>query len=88
MVIVENIIETKCVDLFNKAMTLKYGLYKLSGVKVSCLNSLFRQTIVHYESSVPVAYSNDTAELYTYADKLGLSSFELTESHCYKCSSN
>lgn len=42
MIIVENIIETKSVDLFNKAMTLKYGLYKLSGVKVSCFNSLFR----------------------------------------------
>lgn len=88
MVIVEDIIETKSVDLFNKAMTLKYGLYKLNGVRVSCINSPFRQTIVHHENSTPVAYSDDTEELYMYASKLGLSNFEVTESHCYKCSSN
>ena len=84
MITVESIIETKSLDLFNKAMTLKYGLYKLSGIKVACLNSPFRQTIIHYENSAPIAYSNDTGELYEYADKLGLSSFEVTESHCYR----
>lgn len=83
MILVNDIIETKNLNLFNQAKELRYGLYKNNGIRIHCINTPFRQTVEHCESQTPIAYSNNKDELYEYADSVKLHNFEVTDSHCY-----
>ena len=79
MLIVQEIIDTKSKELFDKIKTLTFILYENEGTKVNHQHTCFRETTEVYENLKPLAYSSNKTELEEYIKNHNIKHYEITK---------
>lgn len=80
MVIVQEIIDTKSKELFDKAKTLEFVLYKNNGMHTKHQLTAFVETTELYEVLTPLVYASSKEELEDYAKRNEITNYEITHS--------
>lgn len=83
MVVVEEIIKTRNISLFNECYALNYVLYVSEGIKSNVKNYDFVSSIIHSETLNPIAYGDDENELLLYAKNKNFKNYKV-EKNPYK----
>ena len=82
MVIVDEIIKTRNLNLFNECYKLNYVLYISEGIKSNVRNCDFVSSVVHSEILNPTAYSDDENELLLYAKNNNFKNYKIEKNPC------